>query len=258
MKHSMIRELFLARYVRGAIFDEIQHAPDLLSYMQQMVDENETPGRFIITGSQNFALSNTVSQSLAGRVGVVTLLPLSLPERESEDDWMSAVLLGGYPRLHKLNLSPDDFFPHYVQTYVERDVRQIQHVADLSAFQNFLYLCAGHAGQVINLSSLARDAGISVNGARQWLSILEASYVIFRLPPYFKNPNKRRIKMPKLYFYDTGLLCHLIGLRDVSQVRSYYRSGTLFENLVVLELMKLQESQVCVQIYFGGTMMVMK
>ncbi|MBM3894703.1 ATP-binding protein [Candidatus Dependentiae bacterium] len=229
---------FLERYKSGAIFDEVQNAPDLLSYLQQIVDEDQAPGRFVVTGSQNLALSQTGSQSLAGRVGVVTLLPLSLKEINSTQEWQELVLRGGYPRVTMLNLAPHEFFPSYVQTYVERDVRNILNVGNLVAFQNFVQLCAGHVGQVINYTSLAQDAGISVSAAREWLSVLEASYVIFRLPTYFKNLNKRRIKMPKLYFYDTGLAAYLLGLQTVDILNNYYRKGALFENLIILELMK--------------------
>lgn len=231
---------FLARYASGAIFDEVQNAPEILSYLQQIVDEDQTPGRFIITGSQNFSLSKAISQSLAGRVGVATLLPLSCKEIGAYSSWQDSVLLGGYPKLHNLQLQAHEFFPSYVQTYVERDVRELSKIGNLVLFQNFLQLCAGHAGQVINYTSLAQDAGIGVTTAREWLSVLEASYIIFRLPTYFKNLNKRRIKMPKLYFYDTGLLAHLLGLQTPDLITSYYRKGALFENLVILELLKNQ------------------
>lgn len=231
---------FLARYTAGAIFDEIQNAPDLLSYLQQIVDEDQTPGRFIITGSQNFSISNTVSQSLAGRVGAVTLLPLSLKEIGGSADWQTRLLKGGYPKVNSLNLLPHEFFPSYVQTYIERDVRELQNIGNLVTFQNFLQLCAGHIGQVINYTSLAQDAGIATTTAREWLSVLEASYIVFRLPTYYKNLNKRRIKMPKLHFYDTGLATYLLGLQTPELITSYYRKGALFENLIVLELMKSQ------------------
>jgi predicted AAA+ superfamily ATPase len=231
---------FLARYTSGAIFDEIQNAPDLLSYLQQMVDEDMTSGRFIITGSQNFALSEAVSQSLAGRVGIATLLPMSCKEVGAYGTWQEAVLKGGYPKVHSMNLSSHEFYPSYIQTYVERDVRELSNIGNFVTFQNFLRLCAGHAGQVINYTSIAQDAGIGVTTAREWLSILEASYVVFRLPTYYKNLNKRRIKMPKLYFYDTGLLAYLLGLQTTELITSYYRSGALFENLVILECLKHQ------------------
>jgi len=231
---------FLARYSSGAIFDEIQNAPDLLSYLQQMVDEDQTSGRFVITGSQNFALSEAVSQSLAGRVGMATLLPMSCKELGKYSSWQEAVLAGGYPMVHSMNLQSHEFFPSYIQTYVERDVRELSNIGNFVTFQNFLRLCAGHAGQVINYTSIAQDAGIGVSTAREWLSILEASYVVFRLPTYYKNLNKRRIKMPKLYFYDTGLLVHLLGLQTTELISSYYRSGALFENLVILECLKRQ------------------
>lgn len=229
---------FLARYSAGAIFDEIQHAPDLVSYMQQMVDEDQTPGRFVITGSQNFALSKTVSQSLAGRTGVVTLLPLSLTELGLQGGWLEGVMKGGYPKFNNLSLSRDTFFESYLHTYVERDVRQLQNVGDLIAFKNFMHLCAGRVGQVVNYTSLASDAGISPTAARQWLSILEASYMVFTIAPYYKNLNKRRIKMPKLYFYDVGMAAYLLGIENVEQLKNHDRRGQLFENLAMLEVLK--------------------
>lgn len=234
---------FLAKCSAGAIIDEIQHAPDLLSYLQQIVDEDQRPGRFIITGSQNFALSNTVSQSLAGRVGIITLLPLSLSELKSNESWQKSTLIGGYPKINSQKLDPHEFFPFYLQTYVERDARNLQNIGDLSSFKNFVQICAGHVGQVINYTSLAQDASISPTTARNWLSILEASYIVFTLPTYHKNLNKRRIKMPKLYFYDTGLACALLGFESVKQVDNYYRKGALFENLAVLEILKHRFSQ---------------
>lgn len=229
---------FLSRYPNGAIFDEIQHAPDIVSYLQGIVDEDDRPGRFVITGSQNFALSNQVSQSLAGRVAMLTLLPLSLAELNKDIPWYEHAFLGGYPRLHNHGMKPHEFYPFYIQTYIERDVRQIQNVGNLNLFRTFMQLCASHVGQVINLTSLAEKTGISHTTAREWLSILEASYIVFRLTPYFENFNKRRTKMPKLYFYDVGLAASLIGMQTADQIANMYLSGALYENLVILEFMK--------------------
>ena len=229
---------FLARYSNGAIFDEVQNAPDILSYLQTIVDISGVNGRYVITGSQNFALSNNISQSLAGRVGMATLLPLSLAELGDTQNIMQRILLGGYPRLYKSEMIQSEFYPSYIKTYIERDLKDFKNIGDLSKFQVFLKLCAGRTGQVINFSSLASDAGISHTTARQWLSILEASYIIFHLQPFYKNFSKRQIKMPKLYFYDTGLVCSLLGIDSDDQLRNHYLRGALFENIVILEILK--------------------
>ena len=228
---------FLNNYEQGAIFDEIQRVPEILSYLQEKIDSNRIPGKFIITGSQNFSLAHHISQSLAGRVGTASLLPFSLNEI-SETSVFDAIFNGGYPMLHAQKVSPLIFYPNYIQTYLERDVRQIQNVENLGTFQTFLKLCAGRVGQLINMSSLAMDAGISPTTAKKWLNLLEASYIIFMLHPYHENFNKRLTKMPKLYFYDTGLACSLLGLEASSQIESHYLKGALFENLIILEILK--------------------
>lgn len=229
---------FLARYPGGAIFDEVQQAPMILSYLQGIVDENPQKGRFLVTGSQNFALNQHISQSLSGRIGMTTLLPLSLEELGTSDPISTAIFQGGYPRLYQMHMHPLDFYPSYIQTYIERDVRQLKNIENFGRFQAFLKLCAGRVGQLVNLSSLAQDAGISHTTARQWLTILEASYIVFLLQPFHQNFNKRLIKMPKLYFYDTGLACALLGLENAAQVETHYLKGALFENLVILEILK--------------------
>lgn len=229
---------FLSKYHNGAIFDEVQHVPELLSYLQGVVDASPQKGRYVITGSQNFALNHNITQSLAGRVGMVTLLPLSLSEIQKTENPLTSIFKGGYPSLHNLNISSLDFYPYYTQTYIERDVRQLQNIGDLNQFRSFLGLCAGRIGQIVNFSSLAQDCGISHTTARQWLNILEASYIIFFLHPFYKNFNKRLIKMPKLYFYDTGLACNLLGLEQDKQLETHYLKGALYENLVILELLK--------------------
>lgn len=242
---------FLALYPKGVILDEIQHCPDLLSYLQQIVDEDQTPGRFVITGSQNFALSNQLSQSLAGRIGMVTLLPLTLSELNTNQTWQDAIFNGGYPRLHAHQLQPYDFYASYVKTYIERDVRQIQNIEDLRTFKRFLQLCAGRTGQILNTSSLAQDAGISQPTATRWLSVLEASYIIFLVSPYHSNFNKRLVKQPKLYFYDTGLATFLLGIEHAFQLTNHYHHGALFENLICTELLKFRLNQGKIdQIYF--------
>lgn len=229
---------FLAQYREGAIFDEVQHVPILLSYLQGIVDEDPTNGRYIITGSQNFALSSSIAQSLPGRIGMLTLLPLSLFEIGQELTPEAAIFRGGYPGLYQRKMHPLDFYPSYIQTYVERDVRQLKNIENLGRFQAFLKLCAGRIGQLVNFTSLAQDAGISHTTAREWLTILEASYLVFTLQPFHRNFNKRLMKMPKLYFYDTGLACSLLGLEKEEQVEMHYLRGGLFENLMVLEVLK--------------------
>jgi len=229
---------FLSRYYTGGIFDEIQHVPELLSYLQQIVDESDEKGRYVITGSQNFALSQHISQSLSGRIGMTTLLPLSLYELGMSDDISAAIFKGGYPGLYQNNMQPMEFYPSYIQTYLERDVRQLKNIENLGRFQNFVKLCAGRIGQVVNYSSLAQDADISHTTARQWLTILEASYLIFTLQPFYQNFSKRLIKNPKLYFYDTGLACSLLGLEQESQIETHYLKGNLYENMVILEILK--------------------
>lgn len=228
----------LAKYKSGAIFDEIQHTPNLLSYLQEIVDNSKLNGRFVITGSQNFALSEQISQSLSGRIGMTTLLPLSLQELNTSAEYNTSIFKGGYPRLYQNKMHPLEFFPSYIQTYLERDIRQIKNIGDLSKFQTFLKLCAGRAGQLINLSALGQDAGISHVTVRQWLTVLETSFIIYLLQPFHNNFNKRLIKMPKLYFYDTGLACSLLGLEKEQQLETYYNKGALFENLVITELVK--------------------
>lgn len=233
---------FLARYAKGAIFDEAQRMPDLFSYLQQVIDDSPENGRFILTGSQNFLLSRAVSQSLAGRVSLFTLLPLSCRELSeaglapvTSAEW---VLRGGYPRLFNEELEAADYFPAYVETYLQRDVREELGVRSLSEFHRFLKLCAMSSGELLNISSLASDCEISVATARGWLSILEASHIIYLLQPHFSNARKRLIKTPKLYFIDTGLACSLIGLETVEDLVDSEFWGHLFEAAVVSEAMK--------------------
>lgn len=229
---------FFRKYAEGAILDEVQEAPDLLSYMQEIVDSSPQKGRYIITGSQNFVLSEHITQSLAGRIGMTTLLPLSLKELNSTEKAYEKIFKGGYPALHHMKMDPLDFYPSYIQTYLERDVRQIKSIQNLNKFQIFLKLCAGRIGQILNFSSLAQDCGLSHTTIREWLTILEASYIIFTLQPYYKNFSKRVMKMPKLYFYDTGLACSLLGIEKPQQLESHYLLGGLFENLMIVELLK--------------------
>ena len=229
---------FLNKYKAGAIFDEAQHVPELFSYLQGVVDDSPETGRYVVTGSQNFLLNEKITQSLAGRIGVTKLLPLSLEELGMLPDMNKNIFKGGYPRLYDKQVSSEEFFPSYIHTYVERDVRQITNIENLSDFQTFMKLCAGRVGQLLNITSLAQDCGISSMTARRWLSILEASYIIFFLQPFYKNFSKRLTKMPKIYFCDTGLACHLLGMETESQVGSHYLKGALYENMVILEILK--------------------
>jgi uncharacterized protein len=233
---------FLARFGHGAVIDEVQHCPDLLSYLQGIVDEHRRMGEFVLTGSQQFGLMSRITQSLAGRVGRVELLPFSISELAGAgllpQDLDELLWRGGYPALYDRPLAPDDWFPNYVATYVERDVRQLLAVRDLSLFQRFVKLCAARTGQLLNLSALANDCGISHTTAREWLTVLEASYLVFRMPPYHRNFGKRLVKTPKLYFLDTGLAAALLGIRDAATLNLHPLRGALFETLVVGELIK--------------------
>jgi len=233
---------FLARYPDGAILDEVQRCPQLFSYLQTRADLDGRQGLYILTGSQQFGLFSGITQSLAGRVGMVQLLPFSTAELDqagllpaSIDD---ILYKGLYPPLYDRPLSPDQWYPGYAATYVERDVRQMINVRDLSSFQRFLRLCAARTGQLLNLSSLANDCGITHNTAKSWISILEASYIIHLLVPHHNNFNKRMIKSPKLYFYDTGLVAWLIGIHEKSQLILHPLRGALFETWAVSELLK--------------------
>lgn len=233
---------FLNRFPEGAILDEIQRAPHLFSWLQTIVDEQRVMGQFVVTGSAQFGLISGVSQSLAGRVGRLELLPLSMAELHSADISItspeSAILRGGYPTLFDRDITPTDWFANYVATYIERDVRQIINIKDLSTFQRFVRMCAARSGQLLNLSSLAADCGISSVTAKQWLSVLEASYLTVRLFPYHQNFGKRLVKSQKLYFLDTGLVAWLLGIRDTQTLETHASRGALFETLIVSELIK--------------------
>ncbi len=225
----------------GAILDEIQRVPSLLSYIQGMVDEDGRHGRFVLTGSHQPLLHEAITQSLAGRTAVLTLWPFSTGElRQYKPDWspFELVVRGFFPRVHEDRLSPRRFYNGYLQTYVERDVRALVRVRDLAQFQRFLVLLAGRVGQIVNHSALANDVGVSGTTIKNWLSVLKASYVVFELPPYFENVRKRVVKSPKVYFTDVGLAAFLLGIRTEEQAYRDPLRGNLYENLVIGEVVK--------------------
>ena len=233
---------FLAEYADGAIIDEIQHAPQLLNYLQSDLDALPEPGRFILTGSQHFGLSQSISQTLAGRCGILVLLPPSLEELRAfptvPDDLFSVLWQGAYPRIYDRDIPAHQWLADYTATYVERDVRQVINVGDLQAFSGFLKLCAGRTAQEINLSALGSDAGLSHNTVRAWLSVLETSYIIHRLPAWHANIRKQVVKAPKLHFLDSGLACYLLGIREPGQLRLHPQRGAIFESWVISEIYK--------------------
>ena len=232
---------FLAQSPDGAILDEIQRLPLLLSYIQGIVDKKQKPGMFILTGSHQPDLQQAVNQSLAGRTAVLTLMPLSLSELgqyNKPDDVYDLIWRGAYPRLHQFQLKPERFYNGYLQTYVERDVRALINLADLGRFQQFLTLLAGRIGQLLNYSSLSNDIGVSSTTIKSWISVLKASYLVFELQPFFENIRKRVVKSPKLYFTDTGLAAFLLGIRSRDQASRDPLRGNLYENLMILEIRK--------------------
>lgn len=233
---------FISTYPDKTIIDEVQRVPTLLSYLQTHCDDVGKEGMYILTGSQNMQLMEAVDQSLAGRVGLLHLLPFSKSEMESGGILPQSIdeklLCGCYPRLFDKKIAPDDYYPAYISTYVERDLRNLKDINDLGKFIRFLKLCAARVGQLLNKSSLANDCGISVPTADSWLSILESSYILFLLKPDHKNYSKRLVKSPKLYFYDTGLACSLLEIKTPAQMNTHYLRGNLFENMVISDFMK--------------------
>lgn len=233
---------FLSRYQSGAIFDEVQRAPELFSYLQEILDESPEPGRFILTGSNNFLLQQNISQTLAGRVAILNLLPFSTGELYSKPGDVpnenQIIFKGLYPPIYEPGIPPEDWFPNYLRTYIDRDVRQIKNITDLIVFERFIRLLAGRNGQELNLTSLAVDTGVDTKTVQSWIGILESSFIIYLLRPHYKNFNKTLIKRPKVYFYDTGLVCSLLGISHVDQLPLHPLRGALFESLVVTELVK--------------------
>jgi predicted AAA+ superfamily ATPase len=235
---------FLVRYPKGAVLDEIQRAPEIVSYLQALVDEDSTPGRWVLTGSQHLALASSVAQSLAGRTAVLQLLPLTHAEAAAfplrRGDVWTEVARGGYPRIRARKLDATSWLETYVATYLERDVRAIRQVGDLAAFQTMMRLLAGRTSSLLNLASLGGDAGIAQNSARAWLSVLEATYVVARLPPLVVNLRKRLVKAPKVHFVDSGLAAWLLGIRSAEQLDRHPLRGAVFESWVHAELLKLR------------------
>ncbi len=245
---------FLSGFPAGAIIDEVQRVPELTSYLQVLVDERGRAGQYVLTGSSDFSLRAATSQSLAGRTALFTLLPLSLTELSAggadKADLNEVLLHGGYPRIYDRELIPAAFYRDYIGTYVERDLRQLSMIKDLAQFQTFMQLCAGNVGRILNLQRLGSDCGISQTTAREWLNLLEASYVVFRLHPFHANTRKRLVKSPKLYFYDVGVAAFLLGISAPGHLQAHPLRGELFENLIVTEIIKTvfnhnQRPQVC-------------
>ncbi len=254
-------EGFLSRYKGGLIIDEIQRVPNLTSYIQVIVDERKQDGMFILSGSQNFSLIQSINQSLAGRTAILELLPLSFSELQhskyykefkpkvskkniqikfqSEKLNLDKLMFKGfYPRVYDKKLSPGDFYADYVKTYIERDLREIKEIHNLSAFKKFMRMCASRIGQPLNLTNISNDLGVSSVTLKDWLNILEASYVVYLLEPFYENINKQLIKSPKLYFTDTGLVCYLLGINNVEEIASHPLKGNIFENLIIIEILK--------------------
>lgn len=233
---------FLATYPDKTIIDEVQRVPELFSYIQTHVDKENKEGMYLLAGSHNFLLMESINQSLAGRTAILNLLPFSHHEMQIGDILPTTIdgeiYKGAYPRLYDKNIAPTDYYPFYIQAYVERDVRLLKNIGDLSKFIRFIKLCAGRIGQLLNLSGLANECGISVSTATAWMSLLEASYIVYLLKPDHNNYAKRLVKSPKLYFYDTGLACSLLDIKSAEQVSTHFLRGGLFENLVINEFVK--------------------
>lgn len=225
----------------GAIIDEFQRFPDLLSYIQGIVDETDQKGQFILTGSNNLSMLGNISQSLAGRTALLKLLPFSIGEAEKMDEDLSVDHLltkGFYPGIYANSMNPFKAFGNYFETYIERDVRQLSNIQNLSQFQFFIRLCAGRVGQLFNASNISNEIGVSMPTIKHWMSVLEASYIVFLMQPWHANLNKRLVKTPKLYFYDVGLAAYLLGIENEKQITTHPLRGSLFENMVVVELLK--------------------
>ncbi|MCF8230546.1 MAG: ATP-binding protein [Bacteroidales bacterium] len=239
---------FFKRFNGNIIIDEVQNVPELFSHLQGLADSTDQMGKYILTGSQNYLVLEQISQSLAGRVGIATLLPFSYDEianhfTESFEEDNAYILKGSYPPIYDRNIRPYSFYSTYLETYVERDLRRVFNISDLSRFRKMLSLLAGRIGQLLNKHELAVETGVSHVTVENWISMLEASYIVYRLQPWFKNFNKRVVKQPKIYFYDTGLAAYLLGLRDKDSLVLHFARGNLFENMVISEFIKANHNQ---------------
>lgn len=236
---------FLKMYSERVILDEVQRVPELFSYLQTAVDASGQMGQYILSGSQNFHLVKNITQTLAGRVALFRLLPLDQEEMMDTsilpDSYAEACFKGGYPAVYHRGIEPPDFYTNYIQTYIEKDVTELINIRDTNSFRTFLKLCAARAGQLLSLNAIANECNISQPTAKAWLSILESSYIVFLLYPYHENFNKRLVKTPKLYFYDTGLICYLLGIREHQEVLTNRLKGNLFENMVIANFQKINE-----------------
>jgi uncharacterized protein len=232
---------FIEQYPQNVILDEVQNAPQLLSQLQVHTDKMGKNGLYILTGSQNFQLFEKISQSLAGRTALCTLLPFSLEELTGTGKiktWEELCWKGSYPRLHHQKIKPEFFYPDYITTYIERDTRQIMNIKDLALFRRFMSICAGRTGQLLNVNDISSSLGIDNKTVKQWLGVLESSYIIYLLQPFYNNFSKRVTKAPKLYFYDTGVASYLLNIRNTNDLKNHFAKGALFENLIINELMK--------------------
>ncbi len=231
---------FLSKYNKNVIIDEVQRAPIIFSYLQTHIDNLKTNGSFVLTGSHNYLLMENINQSLAGRIGLATLFPLNFKElpKQNKTNIFEVIFNGFYPRIFDQKIRPSSFYKTYLNTYLEKDIRLIKNIADYNLFLRFLKLLAGRCGQILNMQTIAEDVGISHKTVESWISVLETSYIIYRLPPYHKNYNKRIIKHPKLFFYDTGLVCYLLGIKKPEELEIYYQFGNLFENFVISDIIK--------------------
>jgi len=230
---------FLKKYSEDIIFDEIQRVPQLMSYLQSHVDNLKKNGRIIITGSHNFFLMEQISQSLAGRVGITKLLPFSHYElADNQKSLNDFIFTGSYPRIYDQDIRPDVFYKNYISTYIEKDIRQIKQVTKLDLFMKFMRLLAGRTGQELNLSTLSEECGVAHNTISDWISILEASFLVYKLKPYHRNYNKRLVKNSKIYFTDTGLVCSLLGIRKSEELDYHFLRGNIFETLIISEFIK--------------------
>ena len=245
---------FLKKYNTNVILDEVQRVPELFSYIQTIVDESQKMGQFILSGSQNFHLLNSITQTLAGRVALFKLLPLDFNELKKENllaaSFSEASVRGFYPAIFDRDIDPSVFYSNYINTYLEKDVTELINIRDTNSFRTFIALCASRAGQLLNMSALANDCNISQPTAKAWMSILESSYIVFLMQPYYENFNKRLVKTPKLYFYDTGLLCHLLNIRSAEEMEENRLKGNIFENMVIAEYQKKNFHQSLHQNYY--------